>query len=120
MVSAVVAAAAARGISRFGGLEELRVKESDRIASMVAGLRALGITANETSAGAEILGGEIGGGVVSSHGDHRIAMAFAIAGTRATAPVRIRDVAPVATSFPGFAELLAGIGGDISLEDPVG
>ena len=112
-----IAAAAARGISRFGGLEELRVKESDRIASMVAGLRALGITANETPAGAEILGGEIGGGTVSSHGDHRIAMALAVAGTRATAPVRIRDVAPVATSFPGFAELMAGIGGDISLED---
>ncbi len=112
-----IAAAGARGISRFGGLEELRVKESDRIASMVAGLRALGITANETAAGAEILGGEIGGGTVSSHGDHRIAMSFAVAGTRAAAPVRVRDVAPVATSFPGFAELFAGLGGEISAED---
>lgn len=112
-----IAAAGAKGISRFGGLEELRVKESDRIASMVGGLRALGITANETPAGAEILGGDIGGGAVSSHGDHRIAMAFAVAGTRASAPVRILDVDPVATSFPGFAELLGSIGGDILLED---
>ena len=112
-----IAAAAAKGISRFAGLEELRVKESDRIASMVGGLRAIGITANETPAGAEILGGAIGGGTISSHGDHRIAMAFAVAGTRASAPVRIRDVDPVATSFPGFAELLRSTGGDIVFED---
>ena len=112
-----IAAAAAKGISRFAGLEELRVKESDRIASMVGGLRAIGITANETPAGAEILGGAIGGGTISSHGDHRIAMAFSVAGTRASAPVRIRDVDPVATSFPGFAELLRSVGGDIVLED---
>ena len=111
-----IAAAAAKGISRFAGLEELRVKESDRIASMVGGLRALGVTANETPAGAEILGGDIGGGTVGSHGDHRIAMAFAVAGTRASAPVRVRDVDPVATSFPGFAALLGSIDGDIVLE----
>ena len=109
-----VAAAAARGISRFAGLGELRVKESDRITGMVQGLRALGITANETEDGAEILGGSFAGGRVDSHGDHRIAMAFAVAATRAAAPVRIHNVAAVDTSFPGFMECLQAIGADIS------
>lgn len=107
-----IAAAAAEGISRFYGLEELRVKESDRVAAMVQGLRALGVTANETDEGAEVLGGPLSGGQVDSLGDHRIAMAFAVAATRAAEPVRIANVAAVQTSFPGFDETLrsAGIG----------
>jgi 3-phosphoshikimate 1-carboxyvinyltransferase len=112
-----VAAAAAEGTSRFAGLEELRVKESDRIAAMVSGLRALGVTAQETDAGAEIVGGPFAGGAIDSHGDHRIAMSFAVAATRSGAPVRIRDVAAVNTSFPGFDRLFAGIGADIDVVD---
>lgn len=108
-----IAAAAAEGISRFSGLEELRVKESDRISAMVAGLKSLGITANDTPAGAEILGGAFQGGAVESCGDHRIAMSFAVAGMRAAGEVRIRDVAAVDTSFPGFAASFSAIGGSI-------
>ena len=109
-----IAAAAADGISRFHGLEELRVKESDRVATMVQGLRALGVGATETDAGAEILGGPFSGGSVNSGGDHRVAMAFAVAAARAAEPVQIADVAAVATSFPGFAPTMRAIGLGIS------
>ena len=109
-----VAAGAASGISRFAGLGELRVKESDRIAAMVEGLRALGVTANETDDGAEILGGRFSGGSINSFGDHRIAMAFAIAGSVASDVVRIANVAAVDTSFPGFAGCAKSIGLSIS------
>jgi 3-phosphoshikimate 1-carboxyvinyltransferase len=105
-----VAAAAAQGISRFSGLAELRVKESDRIAAMVRGLRELGITANETADGAEILGGQFGGGRVDSCGDHRIAMAFAVAAGAASDDVCIADVDAVDTSFPGFEDCVASVG----------
>lgn len=108
-----VAAAVAQGTSRFAGLEELRVKESDRVAAMVAGLKALGITAKETPQGAEILGGSFAGGRVDSHGDHRIAMAFAVAASVATDTVEIADVAAVDTSFPGFLDCMRSIGLDI-------
>ncbi len=110
-----VAAAAAEGISRFHGLEELRVKESDRVTAMVQGLRALGVTANETADGAEVLGGPLGGGHVDSQGDHRIAMAFAVAAAGAAEPVRITNVAAVDTSFPGFLDTLRSAGLGISL-----
>ena len=105
-----VAAAAADGISRFHGLEELRVKESDRVATMVKGLRSLGVGATETDSGAEILGGPLSGGRVDSYGDHRVAMAFAVAAARAADRVDVSDVAAVATSFPGFAETMRTIG----------
>ena len=105
-----VAAACAAGQTVVSGAAELRVKESDRIASMASGLRILGITVDETPDGAVIHGGRIWGGVVDSHGDHRIAMAFAVAGQVASAPVEIRDVANVATSFPGFGALARGSG----------
>ena len=95
-----------RGETRILGAAELRVKESDRIAAMAAGLRALGIAVDETPDGAGIHGGMLAGGTVDSRGDHRIAMAFAVAGQVARGPVRIRDVDNVATSFPGF-DLLA-------------
>ena len=97
-----IAAAAAGGTTRVRGAAELRVKESDRIATMAAGLRALGVDIAETPDGAEIRGGAIRGGRVTSFGDHRIAMSFAVAGLVADGPVRIDDCANVATSFPHF------------------
>lgn len=97
-----VAAACAEGATVVRGAAELRVKESDRIAVMAQGLRALGIAVEETSDGATIHGGTLQAGAVDSHGDHRAAMSFAVAAQRATGPVRIEDVANVATSFPGF------------------
>jgi 3-phosphoshikimate 1-carboxyvinyltransferase len=108
-----VAAAAAEGSTSFSGIGELRVKESDRIAAMAAGLRALGIVVDEFDDGAVVHGGRFSGGTVESFGDHRIAMSFAVAGTVAGGPVKVLDVAAVETSFPGFEGCLAGIGADI-------
>lgn len=105
-----VAAACAGGHTVIRGAAELRVKESDRIATMAAGLRALGITVEESPDGAVIHGGRLQGGAVDSHGDHRIAMAFAVAGQMAEGEVRIDDVANVATSFPGFDALARSAG----------
>jgi len=107
-----VAAACARGTTTVRGASELRVKESDRIATMAAGLRSIGVEIEESSDGAAIHGGPIRGGSVASQGDHRVAMAFAIAGQVADDEVRIGDVANVATSFPGFDTLAreAGFG----------
>jgi 3-phosphoshikimate 1-carboxyvinyltransferase len=108
-----VAAACAEGVTVVRGAEELRVKESDRIATMAAGLRALGVEVEEAPDGATIRGAaRLGGARVDSHGDHRIAMAFAVAAQRADGEVRIGDVANVATSFPGFDALArqAGFG----------
>ncbi|HSM32123.1 MAG TPA: 3-phosphoshikimate 1-carboxyvinyltransferase [Woeseiaceae bacterium] len=109
-----VAAAAADGVTRFSGIGELRVKESDRIAAMAAGLRTLGIRVEESGDGADVHGGTFSAGVVESFGDHRIAMSFAVAGTVAAGPVTVRDVAAVETSFPGFEACLASLGADIS------
>ncbi|WP_300615045.1 3-phosphoshikimate 1-carboxyvinyltransferase [Dokdonella sp.] len=108
-----VAAAAARGTTTVRGAAELRVKESDRIAMMATGLTALGVRIAETPDGAIIEGGRIGGGEVDSATDHRIAMSFVVAAAVADAPVRIRDCANVATSFPGFAELARACGLDV-------
>jgi 3-phosphoshikimate 1-carboxyvinyltransferase len=108
-----VAAAAARGTTRFTGIGELRVKESDRIAAMASGLRALGIRVEESDDGAVVHGGRFSGGEVDSFGDHRIAMSLAVAGTVAEGPVRVRDVAAVETSFPGFPDCLGKVGADI-------
>ncbi|ALN58329.1 3-phosphoshikimate 1-carboxyvinyltransferase [Lysobacter enzymogenes] len=105
-----VAAAVAQGRTVVSGAAELRVKESDRIATMAAGLRALGVAIEETPDGAIIDGGGLSGGAVESHGDHRIAMSFAVAAQLATGEVRIGDVANVATSFPGFEALAAQAG----------
>jgi 3-phosphoshikimate 1-carboxyvinyltransferase len=105
-----VAAACARGRTCVKGAAELRVKESDRIATMAAGLRALGIEVEETPDGAVIEGGRLHGGAVDSHGDHRIAMSFAVAAQLAAGEVRIADVANVATSFPGFVALATRAG----------
>lgn len=108
-----VAAACAQGMTRIRGAAELRVKESDRIAVMAAGLRQLGIDVEEASDGATIAGGGLQGGAVDSHGDHRCAMSFAVAALRAAGPVRIADCANVATSFPGFETLARQVGFDL-------
>lgn len=100
-----VAAACAEGETVLTGAEELRVKESDRIQVMADGLAALGIAAAPTPDGIVIRGGALSGGTVDSHGDHRIAMSFAVAALRARGPIRIGDCANVNTSFPGFAAL---------------
>ena len=105
-----VAAACAEGVTVLGGAEELRVKESDRIQVMADGLQALGVVAKPTTDGIVIQGGRLGGGTLASHGDHRIAMAFAMAGLRAGAEIVIDDCANVNTSFPGFAALAASSG----------
>ncbi|SFD07597.1 3-phosphoshikimate 1-carboxyvinyltransferase [Thiohalospira halophila DSM 15071] len=98
-----IAAAAARGTTRLTGARELRVKESDRIQVMADGLNTLGVVAEPAEDGITITGGPLGGGRVASHGDHRIAMAFAVAGAVADAPVTITDCDNVETSFPDFA-----------------
>jgi 3-phosphoshikimate 1-carboxyvinyltransferase len=108
------AAAFARGSTRFSGIGELRVKESDRIGAMANGLRRLGIEVEETPDGALVHGGEPGGGVVDSYADHRIAMSFAAAGTAATGPVTIRDTDNIETSFPGFAVCMRALGADVT------
>ena len=100
-----IAAACAAGTTRLAGAEELRVKESDRIQVMADGLLELGINARVQPDGIEIDAGQIGGGQVDSHGDHRIAMAFSVASLCANREISISDCANVNTSFPGFAEL---------------
>ena len=100
-----IAAACAEDTTILTGAEELRVKESDRIQVMADGLITLGIDAKPTPDGMVIQGGLMGGGKIISHGDHRIAMSFAIASLRATGTIEIEDCANVATSFPNFVSL---------------
>ena len=107
------AAALAEGRTRISGAGELRVKESDRLASMAAALTTLGARIQELPDGAIIDGGRLHGGQVHSHGDHRIAMSLAIAAQRASGEVRIADCANVATSFPGFMGSATGCGFDL-------
>jgi 3-phosphoshikimate 1-carboxyvinyltransferase len=97
-----IAASCAHGQTLLHGAKELRAKESDRIAAMVEGLQTLGIEAKELDDGVLIKGGTLQGGVIDSHHDHRIAMAFAIAGALAKSPITIKDCANVSTSFPTF------------------
>lgn len=112
-----IAAACAEGTTVLRGAEELRVKESDRIQVMADGLHTLGIDAQPTPDGIVIKGGKLGGGVVQSHHDHRIAMSFAIAALRASAPIRIEKCDNVATSFPNFVELGQAAGLRIQVEN---
>jgi 3-phosphoshikimate 1-carboxyvinyltransferase len=115
-----VAAACAEGQTRLSGAEELRVKESDRIQVMADGLQLLGVDATSTPDGMIINGGGImGGGTVESHGDHRIAMSFAIAGLRAKAPITILDCANVNTSFPEFKDIAINLGLALDCEESV-
>lgn len=106
-----IAAAAAEGETSISGAEELKVKESDRLGAMVRGLRAIGVEVEEKPDGMIIQGCESWNGAeIESHGDHRIAMSFAIAALRAKGPMLIRDCANVDTSFPGFANLISELG----------
>ena len=108
-----IAAAAAHGETLVRGAGELRVKESDRLAAMAAGLATLGVEHQLLPDGLRIRGTpQFSGGRIDSLGDHRIAMAFAVAALRARAPIEIDDVANVATSFPGFEDCArqAGLG----------
>ncbi len=110
-----IAAACAEGDTILHGAEELRVKESDRLAAMSQGLRQLGVDVTDYPDGLKIVGrGQqaacFQGGVIDSFGDHRIAMSFAMATLRAEAPIRIKDCANVATSFPGFEALASQAG----------
>lgn len=112
-----VAAAFAKGTTVMRGIGELRVKESDRIARMAAGLAACGVESREESEGLLITGcgehGVRGGALAASGGDHRIAMAFLVLGLGAAEPVGVDAAGMIATSFPGFSELLAGLGATI-------
>jgi 3-phosphoshikimate 1-carboxyvinyltransferase len=113
-----VAAAAAEGRTVMRGLAELRVKESDRLAAMAAGLAACGITVEEGEDSLTVIGvnGIPAGGnnsPVETHFDHRIAMSFMVLGTVAAAPVTIDDGTAIATSFPDFIDLMNGLGADI-------
>jgi 3-phosphoshikimate 1-carboxyvinyltransferase len=101
----------AEGETLVRGALELRVKESDRLAAMAQGLTVLGVENQLLDDGLWIRGGAaLGGGTIESHGDHRIAMAFAVAALAARSAIEIRDVANVATSFPGFLELARSAG----------
>jgi 3-phosphoshikimate 1-carboxyvinyltransferase len=108
-----IAASFAQGTSRTRGLEELRVKESDRLAVMARGLREIGVPVEEQADGLTVTGtgGEPlpGGGTIDPRLDHRVAMSFAIAGLHAKAPVTVSDMSPADTSFPDFAATLEGL-----------
>lgn len=105
-----VAAACAEGTTRISGAHELRVKESDRIATMAAGLGAMGAVLQEQPDGAIITGGALHGAHVQAFSDHRIAMSLAMAALRSDGEVRIDDCDNVRTSFPGFCELARSVG----------
>ena len=105
-----VAAAFADGVTPAGGLAELRVKESDRIAAMAEGLRAVGVGVEESEDGLSIQGsggGPLpGGATIAARRDHRVAMSFAVAGLHSSEPIGIDDMSMIATSFPGFVTVL--------------
>ncbi len=108
-----IACAVASGVSKITGIKELRYKESDRIKSMEEGLTTVGIKVTSTIDSIEINGGEIMGGKIDSYGDHRIAMAFAIAGLVSKKSITILDTKNISTSFPTFIDLMREQGADI-------
>ncbi len=105
-----IAAACATGETVVTGAEELRVKESDRLAAMAEGLASVGVQCELLPDGIRIQGGRLRGGRIDSHGDHRIAMSFAMASVCADGPIEIDDVGNVATSFPGFPAAARAVG----------
>ncbi len=106
-----VAASFAQGVTHMAGLDELRVKESDRLAAVEAGLNANGVTTRSGPDWLEVEGGKVaGGGLVATHLDHRIAMSFLVMGLASAKPVRVDDGAMIATSFPNFSNLMNGLG----------
>ncbi|MBS7544635.1 3-phosphoshikimate 1-carboxyvinyltransferase [Ancylobacter oerskovii] len=112
-----VAAAFARGTTRMRGLSELRVKESDRLAAVAAGLAQAGVT--YAIEGDDLIvegtGTVAGGGTVATHMDHRIAMSFLVMGLATGKPMKIDDISFVATSFPAFVPLMRGLGAAIEV-----
>ena len=108
-----IACAVSSGVSKITGIKELRYKESDRIKSMEEGLMAVGIKVTSTIDSIEINGGEIMGGKINSYGDHRIAMAFAIAGLVAKKSITIVNTKNISTSFPTFIDLMREQGSNI-------
>jgi 3-phosphoshikimate 1-carboxyvinyltransferase len=111
-----VAASFAEGVTVMRGLKELRVKESDRLAAVADGLRANGVEVEID--GDDLIvhgrGRAAGGGVVATHMDHRIAMAFLVMGLASERPVGVDDMSFIATSFPGFIDMMRGLGADLS------
>lgn len=106
-----VAASFAEGTTHMAGLDELRVKESDRLAAVEAGLNANGVATRSGPDWLEVEGGKVqGGGLVATHLDHRIAMSFLVMGLASVKPVRVDDGAMIATSFPNFSGLMNGLG----------
>lgn len=111
-------AAFADGATVMRGIGEMRLKESDRIALMAAGLQACGVTVEEEAEGFTVTGGPVrGGATVTTHGDHRIAMSHLILGLAAAEPVTADEPGMIATSFPGFVELMRGLGADIAASE---
>jgi 3-phosphoshikimate 1-carboxyvinyltransferase len=110
-----VAASFADGDTVMNGLEELRVKESDRLAAVARGLQTNGVSCGEAEASLTVRGGRVaGGGRVATHLDHRIAMSFLVMGMAAENPVEVDDAATIATSFPSFVDLFTGLGARFS------
>jgi len=111
-------AAFATGATVMRGIGEMRVKESDRIALMVAGLKACGVTVDEEPEGFTVSGGPVrGGATVVTHGDHRIAMSHLVLGLAADEAVTVDEPGMIATSFPGFIALMNGLGADIAASE---
>jgi 3-phosphoshikimate 1-carboxyvinyltransferase len=111
-----VAAAFAEGKTHMQGLEELRVKESDRLAAVEAGLIANGVTTRSGRDWLEVTGGSArGGGTVKTHLDHRIAMSFLVMGLAAKSATNVDDGRMIATSFPPFVALMNGLGAKIEV-----
>ncbi len=116
-----VAAAFAAGQTMLHGLGELRVKESDRLGAIIAGLRRCGVSAGligDARQGDTLMidgcdGAPSGGAIVATHGDHRIAMSFLVLGLAARAPVAVDQAEMIGTSFPGFGPLMASLGARI-------
>jgi 3-phosphoshikimate 1-carboxyvinyltransferase len=115
-----VAAACAGGTTVMQGLDELRVKESDRLAAIAAGLRACGVSVEDGPDSLTVRGGNDrprGGATIATNLDHRIAMAFLILGMVAERPVEVDDGGPIETSFPDFADLMNALGAQIAPHD---
>ena len=107
-------AAFAEGATVMRGIGEMRVKESDRIALMAAGLTACGVKVQEEPEGFIVTGGPVrGGATVTTHGDHRIAMSHLVLGLAAQAAVTVDEPGMIATSFPGFVEMMQGLGANM-------
>ena len=113
-----VTAAFAEGATVMRGIGEMRVKESDRIALMAAGLAACGVRVEEEGEGFTVFGGRVpGGATVTTHGDHRIAMSHLVLGLAADDGVAVDEPGMIGTSFPGFVELMRGLGADIAASE---